>query len=74
MSFVHNKDGSTRYFKCDFNKGCSRITLTADVINSKVHLHCNCCGFTKVVDNSIALTNQSGSASFIGNIPGGRGL
>lgn len=65
-----------RYFKCDFDDGCGKTTLISEVKTKtkRVLLHCSKCGYTNVVDAPIALTNPNGSASFIGNIPGGRCL
>lgn len=71
---VHNKDNSTRFFECDFDGGCGKHTLTVSVHNNQAHIWCASCGYSAWRDTPIALTNPSGSASFIGTIPGGRGL
>jgi hypothetical protein len=72
---VHNKDGSTRFFECDPDEGgCGKFTLTAHVKDTRVHIYCNICGYDSWENAPVPLTNPSGSASYIGAIPGGRGL
>jgi len=72
---VHNKDGSTRFFECDPDAGgCGHMSLTAMVEGQEVHIYCNRCGYDSWESAPVALTNPSGSGSFIGTIPGGRGL
>jgi len=67
---VHHADGSTRFFKCDFSGGCGEHTLTAHVVNNKVHLYCTVCGYSSCEDAPYGLTNPTGSASFIGGMSG----
>ena len=70
-SLVHNKDNSTRFFECE---NCNEDALSAGVKDGTAHLFCPLCGYDETTKVPVALTNPDGSASFVGNIPGGRGL
>ena len=72
---VHNKDNSTRFFECDTDEGgCGKFTLSVETKTGRAHLYCHVCGLHATRHLPVALTNPSGSASFIGVIPGGHAL
>jgi hypothetical protein len=68
---IHNPDGSTRFFKCDFEGGCDNDSLTAcvDAESSRIHVYCPTCGYDFWLPSPTGFTNPNGSGSIVGGVP-----